>query len=584
MRASRLYAPTLKEIPSHAEVMSHQLLTRAGYIRKLAAGVYDYLPLAHRVIRKIEEIIRQELDQAGAQELLMPIVQPAEIWEESGRWQQYGPELLRLKDRRGGSFCLGPTHEEVIVDLVRRDVRSWRQLPLNLYQIQGKFRDEIRPRAGLMRGREFIMKDAYSFDVDTSGAYASYEAMYQAYLRIFARCGLNFRPVEADTGSIGGSRSHEFQVLAESGEDSIVSCDHCDFAANIEHAALGRLVWSTSNISEVESTPMYVDTPGAKSIDEVSTFLEVSQSSIVKSLVLYADQEPILALVRGDHDLNELKVKKYVGAMTIRLASEEEVQTLFGIPPGFIGPYQRPERAQALRIIADHCLLESMESIVGANQLDAHFTHVNLERDCPEIKAWADIRLATDGDSCLRCGGTLKELRGIEVGHVFYLGTNYCAAMKCNVLDEAGKERPMEMGCYGIGVTRVMAAAIEQNHDQDGIIWPISIAPFQIHLLSLQSNVDDVVKWGEQLYQESLDQGLEILYDDRNLRAGGKFKDADLIGIPYRVALGGRGIKNGVAEVKRRAESRVYRVPLREVIDTLSREIRGEQTLERWGS
>ena len=582
MRASRLYAPTLKENPSDAEVVSHQLLTRAGYIRKLAAGVYDYLPLAHRVIKKIEGIIRQELDRAGAQELLLPTVQPAEIWEESGRWQKYGPELLRMKDRKGGDFCLGPTHEEVIVDLVRRDVRSWRQLPINLYQIQGKFRDEIRPRAGLMRGREFIMKDAYSFDADVEGAHQSYEAMYQAYHRIFSRCGLDFRPVEADTGSIGGSRSHEFQVLAESGEDAIVSCNHCGFAANVEQADLNPIAWSEAVDGDAQLEVELRSTPNTKSIDEVSAFLEVSSQRVVKTLVLYVDQTPVIALVRGDHELNELKIKRYLDATEVRLASEDEVKALFGIPPGFIGPYQRPQAATEVRVFADQCLRGASGAIVGANQLDAHFVGVDLERDCPDIEAYIDARLAGGGDGCPRCEGELRDFRGIEVGHVFHLGTKYSAAMKCNVLDKDGRERPMEMGCYGIGVTRVMSAAIEQNHDQYGIIWPSAIAPFQVHLLSLQQNVEEVVTWGDKLYQSGLDADLEVLYDDRDQRAGGKFKDADLIGIPYRVALGGRGVKAGVAEVKRRAEPTVYQVPLDRVVEILKRELAGERVLEEW--
>ena len=578
MRASRLYAPTLKENPSDAEIISHQLLTRGGYIRKLTAGVYDYLPLAHRVIRKIEEIIRQELDRAGAQELLMPTVQPADIWEESGRWQQYGPELLRFHDRKGSAFCLGPTHEEVIVDLVRRDVRSWRQLPLNLYQIQGKFRDEIRPRAGLMRGREFIMKDAYSFDVDVEGALQSYDAMYQAYVRIFERCGLDFRPVEADTGSIGGSRSHEFQVLAESGEDAIVSCDRCGFAANVEQAELRSL----SSERGSEATVERVSTPDVKSIDEVSQFLNQPSSAFIKSLLLYADEQPVLALVRGDHELNEIKLKKVLNATLVRFASEEEVKAIFGVQPGFIGPYQRSETAQTVRVVADHCLQDSTDMVAGGNQIDQHFKGISMSRDCSEVNLYADLRMADAGDQCPRCEGTLRAFRGIEVGHVFYLGTKYSEAMKCNVLDREGKEKPIEMGCYGIGVTRVMAAAIEQNHDENGIVWPSSIAPFQLHILSLQPNVEEVVSWGERLYQEALDAGIEVLYDDRDTRAGGKFKDADLIGVPFRIALGGRGVKAGVAEVKRRSGKTVFKVPLDQVMDVLRSELAGEPTLEQW--
>lgn len=580
MRASRLYAPTLKENPSDAEVVSHQLLTRAGYIRKLTAGVYDYLPLANRVIRKIEDIIRQELDRAGAQELLMPMVQPAEIWEESGRWQKYGPELLRFKDRKGAEFCLGPTHEEVIVDIVRRDVRSWRQLPLNLYQIQGKFRDEIRPRAGLMRGREFIMKDAYSFDVDEKGALESYESMYQAYERIFQRCGLEFRPVEADTGSIGGSRSHEFQVLAESGEDAIVSCSVCSFAANVEQAELKPL--SRSEAPSREAAQRVV-TPKVKTIEDVSAFLGRAPETFIKSLVVFADATPLLALVRGDHELNEIKLKKTLGAQDIRFATEDEVKTIFGIVPGFIGPYQRPASASDLLVIADQCLQEDTDWVTGGNQLDTHCVNVQLSRDCPDVTRFEDIRMAAGGDECPRCDGSLRAYRGIEVGHVFYLGTKYSEAMKCTVLDAQGEENPIVMGCYGIGVTRVMAAAIEQNHDDQGIIWPISIAPYQIHILSLQPNVEDVVHWAERLYQEGNAEGLEVLYDDRDTRAGGKFKDADLIGIPYRVALGGKGIKEGVAEVKKRGGEKVYKIALDQVIRVIRQDISGEISLESRG-
>ena len=578
MRASRLYAPTLKETPSDAEVVSHQLLTRGGYIRKLTAGVYDYLPLAHRVIRNIEEIIRQELNRAGAQELLMPTVQPAEIWEESGRWQKYGPELLRLKDRKGGDFCLGPTHEEVIVDLVRRDVRSWRQLPLNLYQIQGKFRDEIRPRAGLMRGREFIMKDAYSFDINEESALQSYEAMYGAYQRIFNRCGLDFRPVEADTGSIGGSRSHEFQVLASSGEDAIVSCDSCAFAANVEQAELIVLDDDSSQKqSELEQIAK-VHTPNQKSIEELSAALGVAKSDCVKTLAMIADDKSIMVMVRGDHEVNEIKVKKYVGAQDIRMSTEEEIKAL-GLVSGFIGPYQVSPDAQKVTWLVDQALKGKNNLVVGANELDYHLSGLNLERDCPNLDTYADLRLAEAGDPCPRCGGELRDFKGIEVGHVFYLGTKYTEAMKCNVLDESGRETPVVMGCYGIGVTRVMAAAIEQNHDKDGIVWPVSLAPFKLHILTLQSNKDDVVACAESFYQEALDMGIDVLYDDRDIRAGGKFKDADLIGIPFRIAIGGRGLKEGVVEVKRRSEPTVYKVPITEVLKTITQELAGQDAL-----
>ena len=579
MRASKLYAPTLKETPSDAEVVSHQLLTRGGYIRKLTAGVYDYLPLAYRVIRKIENIIREELDKAGAQELLMPTVQPAEIWQESGRWQKYGPELLRIKDRKGAEFCLGPTHEEVIVDLVRRDVRSWRQLPLNLYQIQGKFRDEIRPRAGLMRGREFIMKDAYSFDVDESTALKSYESMYEAYKAIFSRCGLDFRPVEADTGSIGGSRSHEFQVLAESGEDAIVSCNRCEYAANVEQAEL-RSIDVNSAVTQ-ENEIKQVHTPNKKSIEEVSSFLEIEEALFIKTLVMIADDQTVIVLVRGDHEVNEIKVKKALKVTELRMATDEEIAKV-GLISGFIGPYRLPETAREIPIIADQALKGASGLIAGANQLDYHVKEVSISRDCPQLDRFIDLRLAVQGDQCPRCDGALRTFKGIEVGHVFYLGTKYSEAMKCTVLDETGRDTPMVMGCYGIGVTRVMAAAIEQNHDKFGIIWPQAIAPFHLHILTLQSNVDEVVACAEALYSDAKNRGVEVLFDDRDLRAGGKFKDADLIGVPYRIAIGGRGLKEGVAEVKMRRSETVYKVPLDQVLDAVEGELRGESRLAAW--
>jgi len=561
MRASRLYAPTLKDNPSDAEVVSHQLLTRAGYIRKLTAGVYDYLPLARRVLRKIEQIIREELDRSGAQEILMPMVQPAEIWLESGRWQKYGPELLRMKDRKGGEFCLGPTHEEVVVDIVRRDTRSWRDLPLNLYQIQAKFRDEIRPRAGLMRGREFIMKDAYSFDIDEAAALKSYDEMFEAYQRIFSRCGLDFRPVEADTGAIGGSRSHEFQVLADSGEDAIVSCDSCDYAANVEQAELrAPEAVESATLEELK----LIETPGAKTIEAVASLLGVSAELCIKSLVLDADGELVMALVRGDHELNEVKLKKLLGAVHVEMADEERVGKAMKAPVGSLGPQQLPEGAIS-RVVADLALQGRVNLVAGANKKGHHVTGLSLERDCGPVE-YAAIRLAQDGDACPRCAGSLKSFRGIEVGHVFYLGTKYSEAMRCTVLDERGAERPIEMGCYGIGVSRVMAAAIEQHHDESGICWPVNLAPFQLHILTLQPNVPEVVACAEELYEAGLKAGVEVLYDDRDTRAGGKFKDADLIGVPVRIAIGGRGLKEGVVEIKGRREAEASKVPVAEAL------------------
>ncbi len=559
MRLTRLHAPTLKEVPKDAEVVSHQLLVRGGFIRKLSAGIYDFLPLARRVLRKIENIVREEMDRAGAQEVLLPIVQPAEIWQESGRWGFYGPELARLTDRKGGDFCLGPTHEEVIVDLVRRDVRSWRALPLNLYQIQAKFRDEIRPRFGLMRGREFIMKDAYSFDVDEAAANASYDAMFAAYERIFERCGLAFRPVEADTGAIGGSRSHEFQVLAESGEDAIVSCSQCTFAANVEQAEVPAPAVSEGAPSAPAET---VETPEKRTIEEVSAFLDRPASAFVKTLLVDVDEKVYAVLVRGDHELNEIKVKKLLGGDTVRLADEAQVRQVTGAPVGFAGPIGL---GGVEAILADHAVRGMRDAVVGANAADQHTVHVDEGRDF-RVDRFGDLRLARGGDACPRCGGALEAHRGIEVGHVFFLGTKYSESMRLNVLDDAGQERPVVMGCYGIGVSRVMAAAVEQNHDDAGIVWPSALAPYHVTILPLQMNKADVVEAAEALYAQLSDAGLEVLLDDRNERAGSKFADAELYGIPVRIAIGGRALAEGVVEVKARKGGEVQRVALADVV------------------
>ncbi|MCA9561145.1 MAG: proline--tRNA ligase, partial [Myxococcales bacterium] len=501
----------------------------------------------------------EEMDRAGAQEVLLPIVQPAEIWQESGRWGFYGPELARLTDRKGGDFCLGPTHEEVIVDLVRRDVRSWRALPLNLYQIQAKFRDEIRPRFGLMRGREFIMKDAYSFDVDEAAANASYDAMFAAYERIFERCGLAFRPVEADTGAIGGSRSHEFQVLAESGEDAIVSCSQCTFAANVEQAE----VPAPDLEAGAPSAPAEeVETPEKRTIDEVSAFLDRPASAFVKTLLVDVDDKIYAVLVRGDHELNEIKVKKLLGGETVRLTDEAQVRAVTGAPVGFAGPIGL-DGVEA--ILADHAVRGLRGAVVGANAADRHTVNVDEGRDF-QVDRFGDLRLARGGDPCPRCGGALEAHRGIEVGHVFFLGTKYSESMRLNVLDDAGQERPVVMGCYGIGVSRVMAAAVEQNHDDAGIVWPAALAPYHVTILPLQMNKADVVEAAEALYAELADAGLEVLLDDRNERAGSKFADAELYGIPVRIAIGGRALAEGVVEVKARKGGEVQRVPVADVV------------------
>jgi len=557
VRLTRLHAPTLKDVPKDAEVVSHQMLVRGGYLRKVAAGIYNFLPLARRVLRKIETIVREEMDAAGAQEVLLPFVQPAELWIESDRWQKYGPELARLKDRKGGDFCLGPTHEEVIVDLVRRDVRSWRALPLNLYQVQAKFRDEMRPRAGLMRGREFIMKDAYSFDIDDEAANRSYDAMYAAYERIFTRCGLDFRAVEADTGAIGGSRSHEFQVLADSGEDAIVSCAECEYAANVEQA---ELVVSPGEPGPTSPAAVAVDTPARRTIEEVSAFLGRPAEAFIKTLLFRADGALVVALVRGDHELNEIKLAKALGATTVELADEAAIQAATGAPVGFAGPVGLDA---SIRVVADSSIRGMRGAVTGANEADRHLVDVDEGRDFTAA-LYTDLRLAQAGDPCPRCGGALRAFRGIEVGHVFFLGTVYSEKMRCNYLDEHSTERPMVMGCYGIGVTRIMAAAIEQHHDEHGIVWPLALAPYAVTILPLQMNKPEVVEAAERLYTELLEAGVAVLLDDRKERAGSKFADAELMGIPYRVAIGGRGLAEGVLEVKARS-GEMEKVPVERV-------------------
>ena len=568
MRMTRLHAPTLKEVPKDAEVVSHRLLLRGGYIRKVAAGIYDFLPLAQRVLHKIKRIIREEMERGGAQEVSLPVVQPAELWEESGRWAKYGPELLRMQDRKAGRFCFGPTHEEVVVDLVRRDVRSWRALPLNLYQIQTKFRDEIRPRAGLMRAREFMMKDAYSFDLDEEGANASYDAMYAAYERVFTRCGLEFRPVEADTGAIGGSRSHEFQVLADSGEDAIVSCSECQFAANVEQAEL-----APDSVGDTgDATPAYalVATPNQRTIAEVSSFLKRPPTAFIKTLIVDADDALYAVLLRGDHELNEIKLRKLLGVEQVTLATDAQIMAATGAPVGFAGPVGL---TGVTEIIADHGVAPLRDAVTGANQADAHFVHVDVTRDFIASR-FADLRLAVEGDPCPRCAAPLRAFRGIEVGHVFFLGTEYTTAMGCNYLDREGRERPMVMGCYGIGVSRTLAATVEQNLDEHGIDWPAALAPYQVHILPLQMNKPEVVATAEALYEALLEAGVEVLLDDRNERAGSKFKDAELIGIPLRLAIGARGLAEGKVELKPRAGGPVEMVPVDGVRDRIAELLR----------
>ena len=565
MLYSRYFIPTIKETPSDAEVVSHQLMLRAGMIRKLASGIYNYLPLGLRSIRKFENIVREEMSRADAIEMLMPSVQPAELWQESGRWAFYGKELLRFKDRKAAEFCMGPTHEEVITDMVRREIKSYRQMPLNFYQIQTKFRDEIRPRFGLMRGREFIMKDAYSFDVDSAAADLSYEKMYNAYMCIFERCGLNFRAVEADTGSIGGSSSHEFMVLADSGEDAIVSCDACRYAANVEKAE--SPLFTASSGAALEALQK-VSTPEMKTIADVAAFMNVAPDTTIKTLV-YASEagDLVMALLRGDHELNELKLKNYLGWDDIQMATEDQIFACTGSPVGFLGPIGLKRE---IPVIADRVVQGMTNVVVGANEKDQHFKNVNCGRDF-EIPTFVDIRTVAAGDACPRCeSGKLEMWRGIEVGHVFKLGTKYSKALNATYLDANGREQVIFMGCYGIGIGRTVAAAIEQNHDENGIIFPIPIAPFHCSVVAVNTKDSGVMAAAKEIYVCLEKRGIEVLFDDRDERPGVKFKDNDLIGIPIRVVVGSKGLADGKVEVKIRSTGEVLSLSLDEVASTVT--------------
>jgi prolyl-tRNA synthetase len=543
MRTSQLLLPTLREDPGEAETVSHRLMLRSGLIRKVAAGIYTYLPLGLRIIRKVEGIIREEMNRAGAQELLMPIASPAELWRETGRWNFYGKELLRFKDRHERDFCLGPTHEEVITDLFRREVRSYRQLPLNFYQIQTKFRDEIRPRFGLMRGREFIMKDAYSFDKDEADARLNYQKMYDAYHRIFSRCGLTFRAVEADTGLIGGTSSHEFMVLAATGEETIVYSETGSYAANVERAE----VPPPTEGSTEELRPLRpVSTPDCRTVEEVTGFLKIAPDRLVKTLLYSAGKDTVAVLIRGDHEANEIKIQRLLGVTDLELAGPAIVEKITGAPVGFAGPVG----LKGIRIIADHAVKLARNVVVGGNQVDTHYVDANCERDF-HVAEFADLRNARAGDLSPRKDGRLKATKGIEVGHVFMLGTKYSQAMNASFLDPTGKECFAVMGCYGIGVGRTAAAAVEQNHDEKGIIWPFPIAPFHVHLLPLSQSTA-VTEATTRLYAELQTAGLEVLWDDRDERAGVKFNDADLIGAPFQVIVGEKGLAEGKVEVKTR--------------------------------
>ena len=558
MRFSKMFLPTLKEAPSDTEVISHRLMTRAGMIRKVAAGIYNYLPIGLRVIRKVENIVREEMNRAGAQEVVMPMVIPSELWQESGRWDIYGKELLRIKDRHERDFCLGPTHEEVITDMVKKEVRSYRELPLNLYQIQAKFRDEIRPRFGLMRGREFIMKDAYSFHATEEDAEKEYQNMYNTYCRIFERCGLKFRAVEAETGAIGGRFSHEFMVLADTGEDSIASCNKCSYAANVEKAEIkgqGSRVKGQGEEKPLEK----VSTPGMKTVEEVSGFLKTTPQKLIKTLIYNSDKGVFAVLVRGDYELNEAKLKRLIDAEWLTLADEETVRKATSAPSGFAGPI-----GLKIRIFADHSVKTIINGITGANEADAHFINVNYERDF-NIDSFADLRVVVKGDLCPRCSGMLEIFRGIEVGHVFKLGTKYSEAMGATFLNGKGDAQPMIMGCYGIGIGRTAAASIEQSHDEKGIIWPMPLAPFHVHLVPVNVKDKPTMDAAETIYKALAEAEVDVLMDDRDERAGVKFNDADLIGIPIRLTIGNKTLKENSAEMKMRNSNDVSLIRLDEV-------------------
>ena len=545
MKASELYAPTLRESPAEAELTSHKLMFRAGLIRKAAGGIYSYLPLGWRTMKKIMQIIREEMDAKGGQEIMMPITQPAELWRESGRWAVYGDEMMRMKDRHGREFCLGPTHEEMITSLIRNEVRSYKQLPLMLYQIQNKYRDEIRPRFGLMRSREFVMKDLYSFDKDVDGMNVSYQKMYDAYDRIFTRCGLKFRPVEADNGAIGGGHSHEFTVLAPSGESNIAYCESCDYAASDEKAELKVIKAAPEEMKPLEK----VETPNAHTIELVKDFLNVPIEKTIKAVAFQDDDgRLILAFVRGDHEVNEIKVLNAVeGALHLHMAEESAISAAGG-SAGFMSPIGIKDGTV---IVVDSTVMEMYNAVAGANEPDKHFINVNPRRDFDESKIIvADIRLVREGDPCPNCGAPLKMTRGIEVGQVFTLGQKYAKALGATFLDENGKETVFEMGCYGIGVGRTMAAAIEQNNDENGIIWNRAIAPFEVVVVPINAKNNDQLEYATKLYEELKNAGVDALLDDRKERAGVKFNDCDLIGYPIRVTVGPKTLESGDVEIK----------------------------------
>jgi prolyl-tRNA synthetase len=571
MRYSQTFLPTLKEIPADAEIASHRLMLRAGFMRKLTSGIYSYLPYGLAAIRKVENIVREEMNRSGAQELFLPMVQPADLWMETGRYEKYGPELLRFHDRHERESCLGPTHEEVITDIVRKDVHSYKNLPINLYQIQTKFRDEIRPRFGLMRGREFIMKDAYSFDVSDKEAEVSYGKMYDAYQRIFTRCGLKFRAVQADSGTIGGSFSHEFMVLAETGEDTVVFCQDCEYAANMEKAVVKlrekELIGPLEQLEKIE-------TPGKRKVDTVCEFLKISPSLLVKTLVFMVDGQPVAVLVRGDRKLEEVKLKNLLGAAEVEIVDADQVYEITRVPTGYLGPV-----GLAIKIVADLEVAAMRNFYVGGNEKNYHMKNVNLGRDF-QVDAVADLRQITTSDPCPECGGRLKMTEGIEVGHVFKLGTGYSESMEATFQDSDGQEKYFVMGCYGIGVSRVVAAAIEQNHDANGIILPVPLAPYTVVILNLGLKDKKITATAEQLYNELSAQGIDVLLDDRDERPGSKFKDSDLLGIPFRVTVGKSLTNSGLIEIRIRKNGAVEEIAPDKVTPTLLAKIATE-TIEK---
>lgn len=560
MLASRLYSPTLRELPADAVVVSHQYMLKAGMMRKVGNGIYSFLPLAWRSIQKVEKIIREEINKTGAQEIMMPIVQPAELWQKTGRWDVFGPEMFKLKDRNEREYCLGPTHEELVTSLIQMDTTSYKQLPVSVYQIQNKYRDEKRPRFGLMRSREFIMKDGYTFDADEEGLDKQYKLMYDAYSRIFTRCGLTFRPVIADSGAIGGSGSHEFEVLADSGEADIVYCENCDFAANIEAVDPLTIKSDIHNDKEKE----IVETPGQHTIEMVCDFLHAPVKQSVKAVVYNVDGLVVLAMVRGDHEVNETKIQHIYNAINVDMASDEDLKKV-GLTAGYISPIGL-KRTKEFDILVDPTVMEMQDACCGANEKDKHYIHVNPARDFKDVRV-ETIRQIEEGDACPHCGGKIVRCRGIEVGQVFKLGTKYSEALHATFLDNQGKSHPFVMGCYGIGVTRTVAASIEQNHDADGIIWPVAIAPYEVVIVPANNKSEEVMAAAKKLYDSMEDSRDEVVLDDRNERAGIKFKDADLIGYPVRVTIGKKWQQSGSVEIKIRRSGEVVEVPLEEAKD-----------------